>query len=638
MSEEKTFNFPVLDKVVIKNFSLYKKKDIVEINFDKDVFCLAGANGLGKSTFLTILNYGLTGVVLDPSKNFKSVVSTSRFYNLNKKFSENYFTGRISEEDRERASVYLKFKLGNETIELERSFFDMEELKSFKRGDEDFSSLSDSEKHNEYVLTILDKTNLKSFDQFFFIQHFILTFDEHHHLLFWDKSLMETSLYLFIGLNPEKAQDANKLRKKINQLGSNIRNWSDQRNRTVKTVKSLENQLGKVEGEVSDEVLLTYETLDDEINQIKDKIYINERENKQANLNLADYSLKRTEFERKYEAEFSNFMKPDYQNFFDDIRVKDILTEIKTNVCSKKDYSISLEKLIKYIADNHCIKNTDDNVSANLKDLDSEIHNIKSHINSLNKEKERLILNETELKKELNQKQKEIFDLEKQFGETLKQLRSASQKDLAGVLSSYNEQIDKLNQDIDDRKDEREECKKQLQVLEKALYQSFKEAEDDFIPRFKNYVENFLGFEVQIHLRNKSDGSVLVLEINDTERTDVYQLSESQRYFIDIGLRMSMIDYACDSAMFLIDTPEGSLDIAYESKAGQMFANFASNNKLLMTANINSSELLLVLAEKCKNERMKMERMTEWTILSEVQQQEEYKIDKAYETIELKMN
>lgn len=59
------FHFPIFTRVLIRNCSLYKKRDCLDIDLRKDVYCLAGANGLGKSTFITLLNYGLTGVCFE---------------------------------------------------------------------------------------------------------------------------------------------------------------------------------------------------------------------------------------------------------------------------------------------------------------------------------------------------------------------------------------------------------------------------------------------------------------------------------------------------------------------------------------------------------------------------------------------
>ena len=88
----------------------------------------------------------------------------------------------------------------------------------------------------------------------------------------------------------------------------------------------------------------------------------------------------------------------------------------------------------------------------------------------------------------------------------------------------------------------------------------------------------------------------------------------------------------------LIDTPEGSLDIAYESRAGQMFADFVTQGySVIMTANINTSHLLLKMAEMCGKDMMKIERMTDWTTLSIVQQQEQDIIKKAIDEIEKRL-
>ena len=89
---------------------------------------------------------------------------------------------------------------------------------------------------------------------------------------------------------------------------------------------------------------------------------------------------------------------------------------------------------------------------------------------------------------------------------------------------------------------------------------------------------------------------MLVLEVKRTKRRADYQLSEGQDLFIDIALQMTFAK--CDStngagAPAYIDTPEGSLDLAYEAQARQMIARFANDgHRILMTANINTSELL----------------------------------------------
>jgi len=95
-----------------------------------------------------------------------------------------------------------------------------------------------------------------------------------------------------------------------------------------------------------------------------------------------------------------------------------------------------------------------------------------------------------------------------------------------------------------------------------------------------------------------------------------------------------------NGATLLIDTPEGSLDIAYENRVGNMFAQFVSEYKqnILMTANINASQLLVSLAEKCGKKYMRFRRMLEWTDLSEIQKEGEHLFNGVYDNINKILN
>src|SRR3954470_19252180 len=96
------YSFIRMERVVLKNFSLYKKRGKifnVDESINRRVYCLAGANGLGKTTFLNSINYGLTGIVLDPDR---AVFSPSEIVSANKNYTERYFKGRIDKQVEER--------------------------------------------------------------------------------------------------------------------------------------------------------------------------------------------------------------------------------------------------------------------------------------------------------------------------------------------------------------------------------------------------------------------------------------------------------------------------------------------------------------------------------------------------------
>ncbi len=142
----------------------------------------------------------------------------------------------------------------------------------------------------------------------------------------------------------------------------------------------------------------------------------------------------------------------------------------------------------------------------------------------------------------------------------------------------------------------RNEAREKLRKFQSDVQLRYATAEERFLPMFRDLGLLFLGIDLDVRLDASdamSGGLSLTVELQSSTRRQAHQLSESQRFFLDIALRMALARYVSDesySASMLIDTPEGSLDITYESRAGQMFAQFVkSGHDLIMTANINTS-------------------------------------------------
>jgi len=636
------FSFPKLTSISINNFSLYEKEGNIELDFINGVFCLAGANGLGKSTFLNLINYGLTGIVIDPSKDFTSIVSTSKFYSLNKKFAHKYFDGRVNEIDREASNIRLTFSIGDVNYEIQRSLFESEELTSYSRKIDDIDTLTNdltnSELFSSYCQHITNDIGLASFDQFVFLQHFVLSFDENHYLLFWNNELMETSLYLFFGVDPNEAKKANELRKDIKRFGSNIRNYVYHKNKLIKDVDNLKSNIAsesdlKLPHGIQEE----FEELDLKNIELDKDIVLSKNKLSQTNHKISEKSYELSQKKAEYQSTFDNLFSENNNNsFLSDPRVITSLLDLKKEICDDKKTDENFKIFYTLIKDGFCKKEVNKDMGFDeLKVFDKAITELEEKIKVEQTTKFRI---ETEIKisnNELINNSSRIFELEKEYGDILNKLSELAKSDYSGVLKVYENQIREKSAEIEEIREEKANLEKEFKKIERVLNKGYNKAEEDFIPLFNKYAHNFLGLEVDLKLRNTSKGSTLVLIVEDTERSDFFQLSESQRYFIDIALRMALIEHSCNNATLLVDTPEGSLDIAYESRAGKMFGDFVDLGfNLIMTVNINTSQLLVELANKCKSSKMQLERMTEWTHLSEVQYQEEEKIINAYKRIE----
>jgi len=119
-------NFPVISKIKLNSFTLYSKNPSISIDKTKNVLCLAGANGIGKSTFLNIMNFALTGSIPDTSK-FQSIEEY-------KGSSKDYFSGRISESDREKSSITIEMRIADRYYKISRGFFSNGELCTSSKG------------------------------------------------------------------------------------------------------------------------------------------------------------------------------------------------------------------------------------------------------------------------------------------------------------------------------------------------------------------------------------------------------------------------------------------------------------------------------------------------------------------------
>ena len=638
---------PKIKTIEIKNFSLYKSKDQITINLADGVMCLAGANGLGKSTFISIVSYAMTGYVIQPGRSFKSENSIAAFVKRNAGFAYKYFEGRIAEEARDLATVSIEFELAGYTYKLTRGFFDSSELDFFSRVDSEGQNTVDEYEHllEQYEQFFIKDAGLASFDQFVFIQGFVLTFDESKKLLFWDADSMNRVMHLFFSLDPQKAQKADELRKDIKKCESRMRNIQWEISKANKQLNTLldgvilsETEKANIEKAIAEE-----KTIITEVDEKRNSLNFIDSNIKETTSAIEDCIIQRYALKTEYDQTFSSL----YQG---EIKVEtnsDILQYLKRIIVElTRDEYADVSHLMIEMKDEivKTVKkkkvSTRQELMDKLKNLDQRISETDALSNKLQEKQRRLKKDKEIINAELDER---INCLEKFRNDNDLYLK---QRDEISKVGKNSADIDacKITIALKTKEKEDEERKKTsyielLEPIEEELKKTFSEVSAQFIPTFKSYAKNFIGMDIDINLIQVAGVLSMYISVNGSDRREVFQLSESQQYFLDIALRFALIQYSkSKDAYMLIDTPEGSLDIAYESRAGQMFADFVSQGySVIMTANINTSHLLLRMAEICGKDRMKIERMTDWTTLSAVQQQEQDIIKKAFDEIEKRL-
>jgi DNA repair exonuclease SbcCD ATPase subunit len=658
MAEQGKFDFIKFKKVIIRNFSLYKKDGknyIINEPINDGVFCLAGANGLGKTTFLNAINYGLTGIVLAPGKEINTPDSIIK---SNKEYTRRYFEGRIKAKDKEKAEIELLLSINGKFIRIIRSFENREALRLFEFYEEKNNrkyillktkDLSPIDLLKAYEDTIVNEVGIGKFSYFMFFQLYVLTFDENRRMLFWDDNTSTGALSIAFNEDFEDTEKVLELKKQMEEYESYGRNARWQATQIKKEIEKLLNTSKQQEKS-------GYKILKDEYYKMIKEIEVLENVFSEINTEY-DTLLKRQniinaeilQLKIIYKKLFSLHSEP-RSNLINSAYLQLSKKENKCFLCNSSGINV-VENIEKKLFSQDICPICDTVIrNDNEKEQKKLIKNIKEIDNKLytkNQELEEL-MSESEVKKiELDKRYIEVDRIKSKLNKFLKENKNISfvktgDAPLDTLIEEYQKQYDKYDKDSIGYYAKRDKLDPAYKNLQNKVNKGYKNAEDVFVPLFKKFAYSFIGLELNIYLKIKGKNITLYFELQNTARTAPHQVSESQRYFLDIALRMALAVYLSKKnsvASLLIDTPEGSLDIAYENRVGIMFAEFVTklNQNIIMTANINASQLLVSLAEQCGRKKMKFKRMLDWTDLSDIQREGEHLFNSVYDNIEKKL-
>ena len=387
-----------------------------------------------------------------------------------------------------------------------------------------------------------------------------------------------------------------------------------------------------------------HQGLVDAVDRAEKAFHDNARQLGDAELLFATTSAELATAREAYQAEYSTFLR-DARQVSQHPIISSLLHGGTCEVCGTKSEAAT-SQVKKKLSLHHCpvcdsdIPGVAIRPTQSLLALDKKMVALSKTLQEVSHKKERLLEQYKGLEVSSLKANQAVTKFESDNASSLRRLSTA--KEGSGIdtaITRYKEQVDELLLRKGQEYTRRDEIRKQLRVLQKGLMARYEEGEEVFAPQFRELAKLFLGLDLDIRLETASGagaGLGLALEVKSTVRREMYQLSESQRFFVDIALRMALLQFMSDnkSGALLIDTPEGSLDIAYENRAGVMFAAFVKKGfSLVMTANINTSRLLLALAEQCGTALMTLCRMTTWTDLSEVQSAEEKRFTEAFDSI-----
>ena len=612
---------PNLQSLEINYFSLYSEK-VIKIDFSKSVSCLLGANGIGKSTLLNCLNYAITGYINHPIKKIKSINDFVEGNNYHLK----YFDGRISETDKEFASVTVEYILNKKKVMVKRNFFPNNSV---------IECYIDGEKCINYEERVVELSNLKLYNQFVFMQLKVLTFDESRDCLFWNQSVLTPTLFLCMGAKVEDAEEADELAREIQKYMSRIRNlqWEITKQSTRLNTLTEERAQMSANNNKEDEASLKndYENVVSQLNSTNNEYIDLIAEKKSLNARITELTIKRLDLEKEYNRI--------YQLLFEDKSITERhplilkITQESCPICGKKHLTLPV-RVTDSIVNNECPlcgsqlttkAEHDEDLFNKLSIIDKELHQTNSLIDEVNKRLDFV----SRTIEELHHKLIELTSKKAEIEQNNYMAVNTDYLDntLTNRIKSLQAAINEVEKEKITAMQKRDEIKNRYDALCVSLQKIYQNTQVEFLPIFKKLAYAFTGLNLDMSLNSiTDDGRMMfkfILQIEDSNRDNEFELSESQRFFIDIALRMAIIGFVCSEekqCTMLIDTPEGSLDIAYETNAGSMFSEYIKeDHKLVITANLNSSGLIRTLASNTGREKFNLISMLKWANLSLVQ-------------------
>lgn len=612
---------PELQSINIKNYTLYPNGLDYSYDFVKGVNLILGGNGMGKTTFVNIIKFGLTGLY----KKAKDLTRTYLDRAIVKRllYPSNYFSARGDESIlvEGEAIVTLHFAI-KETVfvvcrSLETGCLLSVTINGVDLGgqiidEERYERLDDHDK-KQYLLysyeRSIEKSSNLTFDDLIFFVNEILFFGENHNTVLWNNGIdgrtdvqnelfnkyfnepkldlerqeMQRQAKYFDSLSRHRSEDMRVLNKLVAKINAASVNNTETPSSTIDIV-AIKSQIESM-GEDIIAIRSKQAALENEISILQGEI---NRSSMQAS--RLDEDKKR--IEREMNASLWETLHPQY-----DVFVKNIQMNHLCPMCSHEAEQL-LEKVNE--ATTHCFMcGNDIHQSANselisqYKAITLEHKNIYQSIANKQRNIHALEDGLIQLDKDFREKDLQKRTLQQQLRELEYKRSSSTEPD---KLQALDDERNRLEAEKNENQKKSAECAAKAQDLTNRIEEEILSNVSRFSALFSSYAEHFLGVPCSLeYAKYEGDDFKRFYPVIDGKiRRQEESLSESQRFFVDHSFRMSILSFFYQSPSFyIVETPDSSLDLSYEKNAAGVFLQFLKKpNIIIVTSNLNNSSFV----------------------------------------------
>ena len=619
---------PELISIHLRNYTLYPNGLDYTFDFIKGVNLVLGGNGMGKTTFVNLIKYGIIG-------NYKNRYDFRRTYlekiiQRRQENSATYFSNRMDANvitDGEQPFVELTFKIHDTEFHVKRDFYEIKILSLEVNGvkihgeqitQSKYEKLSEKEKQ-PYLLYKYEKevercANI-TFDDLIVFVNEVLFFGEDHKTIMWN-SVSSGSSYdvqdelfnkyfndpqldearqealrqakYFDSLSRHRSEDMRAIRKVLDKIDA-AKNQSQSNEIPLRIIELKEkisnaSALLKQMRKEQKERITHIETLENEINLASSRVVETEK--------------KKSKLESQRNSQIWETLHPSYYKFERNIRMNHVCP-----LCNKPNEALAAK--IENNADNCFVcdspleKHSADELTQQYKEVQSILNSTYNYINEKKREISRI---EKEIK-EFDSKFEDQSSYIRNLNTSLRELQYANAQEMpqGGEIQPFLDEMERLQKEKDENQQRSADETARAAEISSKMVAEVTENVLQFSGIFSSYAEQFLGVECKLTYTKLDDdpSERFYPVIGGITRKNEEELSESQRFFIDHSFRMAILTFFYQTPTFyIVETPDSSLDISYEHNAAKVFLQFLEKpNSIIITSNLNNSTFLRYLIE-----------------------------------------
>ena len=613
-------SFPVFRLLEVRDYGLYPGREGgqegLRIEFFPGLTLVVGANGLGKTTLITLLFRMIAGPFDIPQLRAGDELGFKRLEaKAIQQHQRNMFAARVSDRATS-ATARLDLNLGSTPVTIERWLSNLD-LRAAQVGD------TACENEQDFQKLVIKAAHVGSFGDFILMLRYLVFYFEDRRQLVWDPSAQRQLLRILF-LPPDLAQSWTAKERLILENDSQMRNLQavvgkEEKLLTQALAKSSDTPSLRAE-------LQTLEALQEpDQNRLEElEGLTNELDRRRQDARLVNLRAKQDRETRYRAFERAKLLAIDtrFPGKLESGRymLTHLLSENNCLVCGSHAPETAQDYADRLAAD-HCVVcdtplSRSDQIVETREMADKRVSNAERLLKAADRELVASIGDREAAETEFDQHTTEMTQLRSEIAR-----RSVRLSEIIELLPPSEAALRNQRKDLAAIRSRLETMKSDLARKRVAFRAFVEQCTDDLlasseaiVEAFTDFASYFLAEQISFTWTSRSatvgqGGEAIpfpAFELNmsgsdfveTVRRTGPDDVSESQREFIDLSFRMALMKTAGSSAAALvIDTPESSLDAVFAKRAGETLVKFseADGNTVLVTSNLVEGSLLPTL-------------------------------------------